>query len=155
MTESRRGFDIVRAGVEHLEEVATLFDDYRVFYRQPPDAPGAKKFIGERLQQGDSVIFLALARSVRAPLGLTQLYPSFSSVSMKRLWILNDLYVAAQGRRQGIARALIERARLLAGETGAKGLILETAIDNTPARRLYDSCGFTKDIEFDRYALDV
>ncbi len=157
MTESRRGFDILRAGVEHLEEVAALFDDYRVFYKRPPDAPGATKFIGERLRQNDSVIFFARARSegARALLGFTQLYPSFSSVSMKRLWILNDLYVAAQGRRQGIARALIERARQLAEETGAKGLILETAIDNVPARGLYDACGFIKDTEFDRYALDV
>ena len=47
---------------------------------------------------------------------------------MKRLWILNDLYVAAEGRRQGVGRALIDRARALAVETGAKGLILETAI---------------------------
>ncbi|MFQ5510842.1 MAG: GNAT family N-acetyltransferase [Candidatus Krumholzibacteriia bacterium] len=155
MKASRNGLDVVRAGVEHLDQVSGLFDQYRAFYRRASDADGVKGFIEERLRAKDSVIYLALGRPENTPLGFTQLYPSFSSVSMKPLWILNDLYVATRGRRQGIARALIDRARRLAVDTGAKGLILETAIDNTPAQTLYERYGFVRDTEFYRYALDL
>ena len=157
MKDSQQGYTVVRAGTEHTQQVADLFDDYRVFYGRPSDVNAARMFVAERLAKKDSIIYLAHTRSggAKIPLGFTQLYPSFSSVSMKRLWILNDLYVAAEGRRQGVGRALIDHARQLAVETGAKGLILETAIDNTSAQALYDSYGFVRDTEFHRYALDV
>ena len=155
MKDSQQGYTVVRAGAEHTQQVADLFDDYRVFYGRPNDPNAARMFIAERLEKKDSVIYLARSVGTRTPLGFTQLYPSFSSVSMKRLWILNDLYVAAEGRRQGVGRALIDRARALAVETDAKGLILETAVDNSGAQALYDSYGFVRDTEFYRYALDV
>ena len=88
-------------------------------------------------------------------LGFTQLYPSFSSVSTKRLWILNDLFVSDEARRFGVARALMEKARIFAIETDAKGLILETALDNEPAQALYESLGYTRDDEYYRYLLNV
>ena len=149
--------EIVEANADHIDEVAALFDAYRVFYQQPSDMEGSRAFVLERLRKGDSVIYLAKANvdgSV-ATLGFAQLYPTHSSVSMKRLWILNDLYVDERGRQRGIARALVDRARQLAIDTQAKGLILETAIDNHPAQALYDAYGFVKDTEFYRYSLDV
>jgi len=36
-------------------------------------------------------------------MGFAQLYPSFSSVSMKRLWILNDLFVSSEARGKYIS----------------------------------------------------
>lgn len=147
--------NIVEAGLEHVDRVAALFDGYRVFYEQKSDPTAARAFVGERLSQGDSVIFLALDPSNERPLGFTQLYPTFSSVSMKRQWILNDLYVAAAGRRRGVGRALMERARRYATETGAKGLVLETAVDNRAAQALYEQCGWERDVEFYRYGLRV
>jgi GNAT superfamily N-acetyltransferase len=140
---------IVRTTIEHLGEVAPLFNLYRQFYEQPPDLEGAREFIRERLQHGESVIFLA--RADKKPAGFTQLYPSFSSVSMQRLWILNDLYVAAEARRLGVGEALLERARQWALETGAKGLELATATDNFPAQKLYEKTGWKKDLEFFHY----
>jgi GNAT superfamily N-acetyltransferase len=86
-------------------------------------------------------------------LGFTQLYPSFSSVSVKRLWILNDLFVSQAARRGGVGRRLLERAREWAVETGAKGLTLTTALNNTAARALYESCGWRLDDEFAHYQL--
>ena len=80
---------MLRATLEHLGEVAPLFDLYRQFYEQPPDLEGAREFVRERLERGESVIFLA--RAGERPAGFTQLYPSFSSVSMRRLWNLKDL----------------------------------------------------------------
>ena len=144
---------VVRAGKEHLDSLAALFDAYRVFYEQPSDPGKAREFLAERLGGGDSVIYLATGE--RGALGFTQLYPTFSSVSMRPMWILNDLYVVPDERKQGVARALIDRARQLAVETGAKGVILETAIDNDAAQRLYDKYGFVRDTEFHRYFLSV
>ena len=85
---------IVQAGLQHLDELAVLFDAYRQFYRQAPDISGAKTFLRERLVQGDSVVFVAFLDGKTA--GFTQLYPSFSSVLVARVWILNDLFVAPE-----------------------------------------------------------
>ena len=143
----------LRADRSHVDQVAPLFDLYRQFYKQAPDAEGAQRFIAERLERGESVIFLAMAGG-RA-VGFTQLYPSFSSISMKRLWILNDLYVAAEARKLGAGQALLERARDWGIETKAKELELATATDNYPAQRLYERTGWKKDLEFFHYALPL
>src|SRR5690349_13643262 len=81
---------IIRASTEHLDLVAPLFDQYRVFYRQQSDLAAARKYIQERLKKGDAVIFLALRREGGGleGLGFVQLYPSLASISMKPIWIL-------------------------------------------------------------------
>ena len=142
---------IVRAGEEHLDDLARLFDAYRQFYEQPPDLPGAWTFLNERLANDDSVIFLALRDGVGV--GFTQLYPSFTSVRMGPLWILYDLFVTPGARRQGIGRALLEHARRFGLESGAVRLELSTAIDNEPAQALYESLGWVRDTEFYSYEL--
>jgi GNAT superfamily N-acetyltransferase len=139
----------VRAELDDLEALVPLFDGYRQFYRQPSDLAGARAFLAERIKRSESVIFLAVVDG--SAVGFTQLYPLFSSVSMQRLWVLNDLFVAPEGRRSGAGRALLERAERWARETGAKGLTLSTEITNRTARRLYESAGWTKDAEFVHY----
>ena len=143
---------IVRAERKDLEDVVPLFDAYRQFYEAGSDLAGARAFLTERTERNESVIFLAYAGPGEA-VGFTQLYPSFSSVSLKRLWILNDLFVRAEVRRGGVGRALLERARQHAVDTGAKGLILSTAVTNKRAQTLYESCGWTRDDEFLHYHL--
>ena len=136
---------IVReAGLEDVDRLAPLFDGYRQFYRQHADLEGARRFLAERLGAGESRVFVAETAD-GWPLGFVQLFPSFSSVSMKRLWILNDLFVAPDARRSGVARVLMDRAREFAVETGAKGLILETESHNAPAKRLYEDLGWALD----------
>jgi GNAT superfamily N-acetyltransferase len=145
---------IERAGLADLDAAAPLFDAYRQFYGQRPDLSAARAFLEERLLRDESVIFLAVADDGSA-LGFTQLYPSFSSVSLKRLWVLNDLFVAPGVRRGGVGRRLLERAREWAVETGAKGLVLSTAVTNKAAQSLYESCGWRRDDEFQHYHLFV
>jgi GNAT superfamily N-acetyltransferase len=111
---------IVRAERKDLENVIPLFDEYREFYEADSDHAAARAFLTERMDRGESVIFLAYAKR-REAVGFTQLYPSFSSVSLKRLWILNDLFVRSDARRSGVARALLNRARQHAVETGREG----------------------------------
>ncbi len=131
---------IRKAHARDLNQLCELFDGYRQFYQQPEDLDGARDFIEQRLTTNDSVLFVA--ESEQGLMGFTQLYPSFSSVSMQRLWILNDLFVAADARKKGVAKALMEAARSFAEATDSKGLILETDWDNTQAQALYDGLGY-------------
>jgi ribosomal protein S18 acetylase RimI-like enzyme len=145
---------ITRATLSDLDALTPLFDGYRVFYGNPSDPATARAFLRERLSNDESVIFLARDADGSA-LGFTQLYPCFSSVSARRLWILNDLFVALDARRRGVARALLERAREHGQETGVVRLILQTAHDNTQAQALYESLGWVRQGGMYEYALEL
>jgi len=149
------GFTVARATLADLDDLAVLFDAYRVFYRKPSDSPAAREFLRERIARDESVIFLARDDADRAALGFTQLYPGFSSVSARRLWILNDLYVTESARRRGVARALMESAREYAMQTGALRLVLSTAKDNAQAQTLYESLGYVREEGMVDYALEL
>lgn len=143
--------EIFQARPEHLEEVSKLFDQYRVFYKSSSDYEAARKFLEERFQKGDSTIFVASNNGY--VVGFTQLYPSFSSVSMKRVWILNDLFVDESHRGNGVAKSLMSAAEDFARETGAIRIILATQISNVAAQSLYELRGYAKDEAFYYYAL--
>jgi GNAT superfamily N-acetyltransferase len=143
--------EIVTATLDHLDDLTPLFDAYRVFYEQPSNLERARSFLRERMYLRESVLFLAYADS--RPVGFTQLYPSFSSVSTQRLWILNDLYVAPDMRGQRVGERLIERAARFSAEFGAKGLLLSTAITNASGQRLYERVGFVREEAFYEYFL--
>jgi GNAT superfamily N-acetyltransferase len=144
---------IILAQLDHLEAVARLFNQYRMFYQQPSNPAGATQFLQERLQKNDSTIFLAEENG--SMIGFTQLYPSFSSVSMKPIWILNDLFVAEDYRKQGVAQQLMTTAEAFARETGAIRMTLSTQISNAVARSLYESRGYVRDDEFHHYTLSL
>lgn len=144
---------VITASSDHLQELVPLFDGYRIFYRQASNQDAVKNFLEERFQKKDSVIFIALDDEGNG-LGFTQLYPSFSSVFMQRVYILNDLFVSEKARGQGIGEALIEYAKQFAREMGSKGLTLETAIDN-PAQNLYKRLGWVKDTEVNHYSWEI
>ncbi len=143
-----------QAGVEDVELLAPMFDNYRRYYRQAGDVDLARRFLHARLTRSESVIFVA-QDAAQAGLGFVQLYPSFSSVKAQRVWILNDLFVQPEARRMGVARALMEAARRLARNTGARGLVLETEADNRNAQRLYESLGYVdQNPGYRHYCLD-
>jgi GNAT superfamily N-acetyltransferase len=131
---------------EELLAVAPLFDAYRVFYKAASDPAGARKFLFDRWRLRESVIFVAYDGV--EPQGFVQLYPIFASVEMRRLWLLNDIFVADNARRSGVGRALMRRAEQHARDTGAGGLTLSTAHDNARAQRLYESERYERDAVF-------
>ena len=143
--------DIFQATIDDLEGVSSVFNLYRMFYQQESDIEGAKSYIKDRLEKEDSVIFVV--KDKESYVGFTQLYPTFSSVSMKRVWILNDLYVDAAVRRKGVGEMLLQKAKDYANETGAKSISLSTAVDNYGAQRLYEKNGYKKDSEFYQYEI--
>jgi len=144
---------IREATPDDLEAVVQLFDAYRVFYRQRSDVASARAFIRERFARRDSVIFLA--RDGAEPAGFVQLYPSLSSVSMRPIWILNDLFVASAARGAGVGRRLMDRAREFASASGALRIELTTERTNTAAQALYHACGYARDDVFYKYILTV
>lgn len=148
-------FRIERADVQNVGLVAALFDEYLVFYGQDSNLAGAHSFLEERLKLEESVLLMAVSGegSSKHAWGFTQLYPSFSSVSMQRLWILNDLFVSAEQRGHGLGVMLLESARQYAVYTGTKGLTLTTMKGNTLAQRLYEASGYVKDEDFYTYNL--
>lgn len=144
---------VVQAGLQHLDALVPLFDAYRVFYSQPSDVEKAEDFLRERLTGLESIVFLAFQND--QPGGFTQLYPSFSSVSLARIWILNDLFVTPELRGRGVAEALLKRAATFAANAGALRLSLATQVENETAQRLYERLGWRREDGFYHYSLQV
>lgn len=143
-----------QASIADIALLVPLFDAYRVFYGKSSDVAVAHSFLLERFRHHQSVIFIALQTTGEA-VGFTQLYPSFSSVSMARAFILNDLYVAPEVRRSGVAAKLLEAAADYGRAVGAIRLSLSTAIDNETAQALYVSQGWVRDTKFYAYSLPL
>jgi len=145
---------IVQAKIEHLREVSKLFNLYRIFYKQKDDLDSAKQFIKQRLENGDSTIFISINDDASLN-GFVQLYPSFCSVSMIPILILYDLFVDPDIRTKGIGRSLMNKAEQYAQENGFKRLELSTAKDNFIGQSLYESLGYEVDDEFLQYSLEI
>jgi ribosomal protein S18 acetylase RimI-like enzyme len=145
------GIVIRRAGPADLDVLAPLFDAYRQFYGLPADAARARAYLAERLSREESVVLLALAGD--SPGGFTQLYPSFSSLACRPMWILSDLFVVPSQRRRGLGRRLMETAHQFARDRHAVAVELDTAHTNTPAQALYEALGYRRDETFRHYVL--
>ena len=132
--------EIIEAYPEHLDALAGLFNQYRVWYHQAADLQGARDFLGERIINRESRIFLAMHAGEVA--GFVQLYPIFTSVGMRKAWLLNDLFVNDKHRGEGIATCLLEKAKDLGRETGSKWLLLQTDSTNIKAQEIYKNNGW-------------
>lgn len=131
-----------------------MFDAYRVFYKKASDLEGAANFLAKRIENGESVIFVSANDEGRI-YGFVQLYPLFSSTRMQKLWLLNDLFVHPDERRQGIAKDLVEACKALCRDSNACGMMLETARSNEIGNKLYPVMGFSIDNEHNYYSWDT
>lgn len=136
-------YNIKKVGLEDLETAATLFNNYRVFYRQEDDYEKCKKFIQERLDNEQSNIFIIYVADKAA--GFVQLYKLYHYIKLKKQWLLSDLFVDPDYRGKGLSVALIDRSKQWCEETGACGLMLETEKTNDIGNKLYPRCGFEYD----------
>jgi GNAT superfamily N-acetyltransferase len=136
---------IRKATVEDADVVAKMFDAYRMFYQQPSDLQEANKFITERLQLNESAILIAFIGD--NAIGFAQLYPIFSSISMQRTWLLNDLYIDPFARGKGVASALLNAAKDFGRSTNSKWLMLQTGATNAAAQALYEKNGWQKETD--------
>ena len=149
--------NVFRASKIDQGDIAELFDQYRIFYQMKSDLKSATKFISERLTQKDSIIYLAKYsnNSSNQACGFIQIYPTFSSVAMKPIWILNDLFVNQDYREKGCARALMQQVEIDARESNVFSIKLATAVNNSKAKKLYESIGYIKIDSFDHYSFKI
>ena len=133
---------IIRTQLNHLKDLLPLFDAYRQFYKQKEDLKGAEQFLKERIENKESLIFMAYENDKAT--GFVQLFPIFSSVSMEPVYLLNDLFVDKNFRGKGIGQALIQKSKDLCISKNYKGLALQTETTN-PAQKLYEYLDFIKD----------
>ncbi|MCW9017095.1 MAG: GNAT family N-acetyltransferase, partial [Kangiellaceae bacterium] len=119
----------------------------------PPAPETSKKFLKRRLTQNDSIILIAFDNFQAA--GFCQIYPSFSSVAMKPLWILNDLFVNLSFRQQGVAQQLIEEVESRARNCHIFSIKLATAVDNHQAQKLYQKLGYQKNNSFEHFSKKI
>ena len=140
---------VKKATLEDLDLIVPLFDAYRVFYRKESDLKTASAFLRDRIINNESIIYLAFFEG--NAVGFTQLYPLFSSTRMKRIWLLNDLYVDKLYRGKGISKTLLNQGKELVLETNAAAVILETEKTNDIGNRLYPSVGFFLEDDTNHY----
>lgn len=146
---------ISQATIEDLDELVPLFNDYRIFYKSDSDLEGAQDFLNERFIHNQAIIFIARESEGNTMIGFTQLFPTFSSVILKKSFLLNDLFVAQAYRGRGVAELLLQAAEKYALQTNAGVIKLATALDNKVAQRLYERNGYKKDEAFFHYHLPL
>jgi GNAT superfamily N-acetyltransferase len=129
-----------------VDTLAVLFDRYRQFQGKASDQLAAHAFLRDRLDHGESMVFMAY--DAADAVGFAQLYPSFSSVSLARVFILNDLFIDESARRRGAASALLHAIEVYAWSVGSVRVTLNVARGNTQAQALYASRGWSQDTEF-------
>lgn len=141
------------ASLDDAAAIAPLLDKYRQFYGEASDLARSLEFIKQRFFLGETIFVVAEVNN--EVIGFTQLLPSFSSVTLERLWILNDLYVESSKRKKGVGLALLNAAKIFAQTTGAKQLFIEGADDNPRARNLYTRFGFIENTAYHYYHLPL
>ena len=141
--------DIIRASLDHIEQLIPLVDAYRQFYKQPSDLMSVKAYVQERLSNNQCVVFIAYEGSEM--LGFTMLYHHYTTVALGHVWLLNDLFTTPRARRKGVGETLMKHAADFAKADGAKRIWLRTAVDNVTAQALYEKMGYKRDEQFYRY----
>ncbi len=134
---------IKQATLDDMNELAPMFDAYRVFYGCKSDLRRAHDWLRARIGNNESTVLMATTGN--DPAGFVQMYPMYSSVHTARIWILNDLFVDPAHRRSGVAQALLDAAKSFARDDGARSIVLETSRDNAAARALYTGNGWQED----------
>jgi ribosomal protein S18 acetylase RimI-like enzyme len=136
---------IIKCNEHYLDKLVTLFEEYRLFGGFEPSPKATKTFLKRLIVNKESVIFIAIDSTTDNVMGFVNLYPSYSSLALQRLWILNDLGVSSDFRGKGVSKALILQVQQFAKETNAIRIELKTECTNTTALNLYKSMNFTID----------
>jgi GNAT superfamily N-acetyltransferase len=149
------GVRIETVGEGDLADLLPLMRGYSDFYEVDPSDEAlltlSRALIADPQREG--VQFLARDDG-GAAIGFATVYWLWSTSSASRIGLMNDLFVAPEGRGSGAAEALIERCRQACRDHGATKLTWQTAKDNLRAQKVYDRVGGTREEWFD-YWLDA
>jgi len=137
---------IRKATIQDLDQLTPLFDQYLVFYKKTSNYEKHKLYLKERMENNEAIIFMAFDDEIKEKaIGFTLIYPTFSSILLSKILILNDLYVDSTIRNNGTGEKLILKTIELAKELGVKLVRLRTAKNNVIAQGLYHKMGFVRD----------
>ena len=139
---------------DELNQVTVLFNQYMIFYGQASSPNQYRDYLKARLDKQEADIFMAY-NDQQETMGFVLNYTSFSSVSLGKIIILNDLFVLPEHRQKGVANALIQQVKRFALAQGAIRIDLSTAKDNFHAQALYEKIGFKQGTKFFSYSLSV
>ena len=137
---------IERVHERDLDELLPLMRGYCDFYEVSPSDEALLTLSRALLAdpQREGVQLIARDDDGRA-VGFATVYWSWATTSAERIGVMNDLYVAPEGRGSGAAEALIDACRAECAEHGAAKLTWQTALDNERARKVYDRVGANKE----------
>ena len=138
------GYLIRRALPVDSDTVGRLLDSFNREYDEPTPGPRAlSRRMTELMAAGETTVLL-VEQSLDLPLGLAVLRFRPSIWIEKLECYLAELYVVPERRGQGIGRALMTAAIAAARERGAGYMDLATGEQDTAARALYESLGFSR-----------
>ena len=129
-----------RATAADAADLARMFTDFNDEFDEPtPEPEAAAERVAAHIENGHST-FLLIGDG---PDGFAQLRYRASIYTAGLESHLQELYVVPTLRGQGLGRALLEAALEEARTQGADFIDLGTSEDDTAARALYESAGFT------------
>ncbi|WP_223668634.1 GNAT family N-acetyltransferase [Kangiella shandongensis] len=143
--------DIRACTIDDLERLVPAFDKYRQFYRQESQPEKIREFLKSLIEQEKSKIFLSYEDGELT--GFVQLYPSYSSIGLAPIWILNDFFIFGGSERRETARGLLDAAKMLCEASKAIRLEVTTRKENHRLHSIYRDYGFEKDYKYDYYFL--
>nr|WP_321356402.1 GNAT family N-acetyltransferase [uncultured Draconibacterium sp.] len=143
---------IRNAKLSDITELTRLMMKFRAFYQQKSNHEELQTFIKSRITNDDSVIFVVEGNNEL--IGYAQLYPSFSTIKLSDIWILNDLFVLESFRDKGVASQLIDTVLGFSEKGQRKQVWLLTENDNKRARQLYKRKGFIN-TKFEHYVCNI
>lgn len=147
---------IRKASLKDLDQLTPLFDKYLIFYKKKSNLEKHKSFLKERIENNEAIIFMAFDDENKdKAIGFALIYPTFSSVLLSKILILNDLYVDSTIRKNGVGEKLILETVALAKELDSNLIRLRTAKNNVIAQGLYHKMGFVRDEFLHSYDLAV
>jgi ribosomal protein S18 acetylase RimI-like enzyme len=118
-----------------IDDLVTLFSEYQSFYGAKPDIKHNLNFLEQLLESNEGIFFIG--KDGDNIVGYASLYFSYSSVSAKKIAILNDLYVRENFRKFGFGKDLIDYAIEYVKKLGLDQVRWCTRIDNIQAQNLY------------------
>jgi ribosomal protein S18 acetylase RimI-like enzyme len=140
---------IRQATIADLPRIVPIFDSYREYFKQQKDPVMVERFLFEKFEHFESAIFIAQVED--EVVGFAQLYPVFSSLTLQRVWLLNDFFITEEYRGSGVGTQLFAKVKEFTLLTKSKGIELSVEHTNKKAWAFWENQGFKKDEEFRYY----
>jgi ribosomal protein S18 acetylase RimI-like enzyme len=140
--QAREEIKVRRATPGDADAVARLLHDFQEEFDEPsPGVEALTERYADLIRNRDMTVLLA----GDGPDGFAQIRyrPWVYSAGPQAHSYLEELYVVPSLRGNGIGRALLEAAMDMARSEGATHMELGTSENDTAARGLYESAGFT------------